>query len=100
MSHSLRWARRSWSSQVPLLVLVSTPPSPEALEVVERLEAMTTMGPEDRVRVAERIEAFTDRRVGRYWTLVGIVNGWSPDQAPEDVTGAWEWYGCALRSHA
>ena len=76
------------------------PASPEALEVVERLEAMTTMGPEDRVRVAERIEAFTDRRVGRYWTLVGIVNGWSPDQAPEDVTGAWEWYGCALRSHA
>ncbi len=54
------------------------PASPEALEVVERLEAMSPKPTEDRVRVAERIEAFTDRRVGRYWTLVGIVNGRPP----------------------
>ncbi len=76
------------------------PTSPEALEVVERLEAMSTKLPEDRLRVAERIEAFTDRRVGRYWTLVGIVNGWAPTQAPEDIIDSWEWYGRALRAHA
>jgi hypothetical protein len=38
--------------------------------------------PEARAVAAERIEAFTDRRVGRYWTLVGIINGCQPDQAP------------------
>lgn len=42
------------------------PSSAEALTVVERLEAMSAKAPEDRMRVAERIEAFTDRRVGRY----------------------------------
>jgi hypothetical protein len=49
---------------------------------------------------AERIEAFTDRRAGRCWTLVGIINGWSPSQAPEDIADAWEWYARALRAHA
>ena len=76
------------------------PASPEALEVVKRLEAMSAKPPEDRLHVAERIEAFTDRRVGRYWTLVGIVNGWDPSQAPDDIIEAWEWYGRALRAHA
>ena len=76
------------------------PASPEALEVVERLEAMSPKPTEDRLRVAERIEAFTDRRVGRYWTLVGIVNGWDPSQAPDDIIDSWEWYGRALRAHA
>lgn len=42
--------------------------------------------------MVERIEAFTDRRVARYWTLVGIVNGWAQSQtpAPETVIEAWE----------
>ncbi|MDQ6744526.1 MAG: MerR family transcriptional regulator [Actinomycetota bacterium] len=78
------------------------PRSPEALAVIERLEAMTPGDPEDRVKVADRIEAFTDRRVARYWTLVGIVNGWPQTQTPaaEDLVGAWEWYAQALRAHA
>lgn len=76
------------------------PSSAEALTVVERLEAMSGKAPEDRVRAAERIEAFTDRRVGRYWTLVGIVNGWNPTQAPDDIIDSWQWYGRALRAHA
>ncbi|WP_462203326.1 hypothetical protein [Frankia sp. CcWB3] len=50
--------------------------------------------------MADRIEAFTDRRVGRYWTLVGIINGWAPNQAPNDIIGTWEWYARALRAHA
>jgi DNA-binding transcriptional MerR regulator len=76
------------------------PASPEALTIIERLETMTPPPREDRAVVAERIEAFTDRRVGRYWTLVGIINGWPPSQAPEEIVDAWEWYGRALRAHA
>jgi DNA-binding transcriptional MerR regulator len=76
------------------------PASPEALTIIERLEAMTPKSGEDRAVAAERIEAFTDRRVGRYWTLVGIINGWSPSQAPEEIINAWEWYARALRAHA
>ena len=78
------------------------PASAEALAVVERLEAMTPAANEARATVAERIEAFTDRRVARYWTLVGIVNGWPPAQqlAPDELVDAWEWYARALRAHA
>ncbi|MCL9759801.1 MerR family transcriptional regulator [Frankia sp. AiPa1] len=76
------------------------PASAEALAVVERLEALGPTPPEDRRQVADRIEAFTDRRVGRYWTLVGIINGWAPGQAPDDIIDAWEWYAQALRAHA
>jgi DNA-binding transcriptional MerR regulator len=76
------------------------PASAEALAVIERIEALGPTPPEDRSLVAERIEAFTDRRVGRYWTLVGVINGWAPGQAPDDITGTWEWYGRALRAHA
>ncbi|WP_018637587.1 MerR family transcriptional regulator [Parafrankia elaeagni] len=76
------------------------PASPEALAVVERLEALGPAPAEDRTCVADRIEAFTDRRVGRYWTLVGIINGWAPAQAPDDIIDTWEWYARALRAHA
>jgi DNA-binding transcriptional MerR regulator len=76
------------------------PASAEALAVVERVEAFSLKPPEDREVLAERIAAFTDRRIGRYWTLVGIVNGWAPTQAPEDIVDTWEWYGRALRAHS
>jgi DNA-binding transcriptional MerR regulator len=78
------------------------PDSPEALAVVERIEAVAPGTPEDRAAAAERIEAFTDRRIARYWSLVAIVNDWPPTQAPapDDVVDAWEWYGEALRAHA
>jgi DNA-binding transcriptional MerR regulator len=76
------------------------PASSEALAIVQRIEAVSGKPAENRTQAAERIEAFTDRRVGRYWTLVGIVNGWSPSQAPDDIIDAWEWYAKALRAHA
>jgi hypothetical protein len=78
------------------------PRSGAALAVVERLEAMTPGEHQDRARVADRIQAFADRRVARYWTLVGIVNGWPQTQrsTAEDLVGAWEWYAQALRAHA
>ena len=75
------------------------PTSTEALRVVESIEALGSTG-QDRVSVADRIDAFTDRRVGRYWTLVGIVNGWEPSAGPSDIIDSWEWYARALRAHA
>ena len=78
------------------------PESPEGFAVVERLDAMAAKAPKDRAEAAERIEAFTDRRVARYWTLVGIVNDWPQAQTPppDEVVDAWEWYARALRAHA
>jgi DNA-binding transcriptional MerR regulator len=76
------------------------PTSPAALTVIERLEALGPAPAEDRTNVADRIDAFTDRRVGRYWTLVGVINGWPPSQAPDDIIDTWEWYARALRAHA
>lgn len=76
------------------------PSSPEALDIVHQIEAVSSAPSDDRANVADRIEAFTDRRVGRYWTLVGVINGWAPSEAPEDIIDAWEWYARALRAHA
>ena len=78
------------------------PASPEARSVVEHLEGLASDKPEDRATLAERIEAFSDRRVARYWTLVGIVNGWPKTEAPapDHVLDAWEWYARALRAHS
>ena len=78
------------------------PASPAALAVVERIEAMAPGKAEDRAAAADRIEAFTDRRVARYWALVAVVNGWPPTDAPspDSLVDAWEWYGKALRAHA
>jgi DNA-binding transcriptional MerR regulator len=78
------------------------PDGPEALEVVERLEALAPGEHPDRLAAADRIEAFSDRRVERYWALVAIVNGWSArrTQGLEELFDAWEWYGRALRANA
>jgi hypothetical protein len=78
------------------------PDSADALPVIDRLEAMTPGEPADRTAAADRIEAFSDRRVARYWALVAIVNGWPESQAQSssEMYDAWEWYGRALRAHA
>jgi DNA-binding transcriptional MerR regulator len=78
------------------------PDGPEALEIVERLEAMAPGERPDRRAAADRIEAFSDRRVERYWALVAIVNGWPArrTQGLDELFDAWEWYGRALRAHA
>lgn len=46
---------------------------------------------------ADRLDTFTDRRVGRYWELLGILNGWPPrpNWIPE-----MEWIIAALRASA
>jgi hypothetical protein len=51
------------------------------------------------LRAAERIQAFTGRRAGRYRTLAGIVSAWDPSQAPDDVIDSRERHGRALRAH-
>ncbi len=78
------------------------PDSPEALAVVRQLEALTPGLPDSRETAAERIEAFTDHRVARYWTLVGIINGWPQERSTGvvELIEAWEWYAKALRAHA
>lgn len=76
------------------------PDSPEALTVIERVEALTSDTGGDRLELAERLETFTDRRVFRYWALVGIVNGWPDPPVTGSSADAWEWYAAALRAHA
>jgi DNA-binding transcriptional MerR regulator len=78
------------------------PDSPEALAVIERVEALTPGRSGDRLELAERLETFTDRRVFRYWTLVGIVNGWPQARTTGvvELFEAWEWYSKALRAQA
>lgn len=51
----------------------------------------------DRAALADQMATFTDRRVERYWTLLGIINGWPA--RPPMVPGA-EWLIAALRAHA
>jgi DNA-binding transcriptional MerR regulator len=78
------------------------PATAQALTVIERIEEIVPGYAQDRAGAAERIEAFTDRRIARYWTLVGIVNGWSQTKraAPEESIDAWQWFAAALRAHA
>lgn len=51
----------------------------------------------DRRRIADELETFTDRRVERYWQLIGLVNGRPPF---DSGTPAFEWLIAALRAHA
>lgn len=51
----------------------------------------------DRARLADSMATFTDRRVERYWQLLGILNGWP---AREPQVPAWEWFIAALRASA
>ncbi|MBV9921057.1 MAG: hypothetical protein JOY78_09450 [Pseudonocardia sp.] len=46
------------------------------------------------IALADRLAAFTDRRVGRYWQLLGVLNGW-PQRAPS--VPAFEWLIAVLR---
>lgn len=51
--------------------------------------------PDERVQLADQLAIFTDRRVERYWALIGILNGWPP--MPPRVP-AFEWVIAALRA--
>lgn len=70
----------------------TAPDSPEARAVVDRLSPPGT----DRAEQAAVIDVFADRRVERYWTLLGVLNGWDP--FPPTIP-AYEWLAKALRAH-
>lgn len=70
------------------------PASPDAGPVLDRLGA-GGLDAAARAELADRIDTFSDRRVERYWALLGILNGWPafPSMVP-----AFEWFSAALRS--
>jgi DNA-binding transcriptional MerR regulator len=73
--------------------------SPEALaivnEVVPLFAAAASKGdsPEYRRELAHQLAKFSDRRVERYWQLIGIINEW-PAQSP--LMPRYEWFMAAL----
>ena len=71
------------------------PGSAEAEAVLGRI-GLGALGRDERVRLAETIETFSDRRVERYWELLGVLNGWPARQTPP-TTPAAEWVATALR---
>jgi len=70
------------------------PGTQAADEVVARLVPADLDGP-GRAALADRLATFTDRRVERYWQLLGVLNGW-PQRTPS--VPAFEWLIAALRS--
>jgi len=50
----------------------------------------------DRAGLAEMIETFSDRRVERYWSLLGVLNGWPARPA---IVPAAQWFAAALHAH-
>jgi DNA-binding transcriptional MerR regulator len=73
----------------------TSPESAEAKKVLDRI-VDPDMPREQRTQLADQLEIFTDRRVERYWELMGVLNGWPP--FPPQVP-AFEWVIAALRAH-
>lgn len=77
------------------------PASARARPVVDELAGVFARlhgrddGPAFRAWLADTLGAFTDHRVERYWTLLGIMNGW-PQRSP--CTPAFEWLLAGLRA--
>lgn len=71
------------------------PESPAGREVLG-LIVDPAVSAAERTRLADELETFTDRRVERYWLLIGIVNGRSPFSSG---VPAFEWLIAALRAH-
>lgn len=49
----------------------------------------------ERTALADQLDTFTDRRIERYWQLLGVLNGWPP--VPTRVP-VFEWLITALRT--
>ncbi|MFF4990392.1 MerR family transcriptional regulator [Streptosporangium saharense] len=72
------------------------PDSAEGRAVLDLIVAPETTA-EERVRLAEQVETFSDLRVERYWQLVGVING-RPLFPP--AVAAFLWLAAALRASA
>jgi DNA-binding transcriptional MerR regulator len=73
----------------------TAPGSPEGQAVLARI-IDPAMDAAARDELADTIATFTDRRVSRYWDLLGILNGWG--RAPSQIE-PFEWFIEALRAH-
>jgi DNA-binding transcriptional MerR regulator len=71
------------------------PGSSEAEAVLGRI-GLGDLGRDERARLAETIETFSDLRVERYWELLGVLNGWPARETPP-TTPAAIWVAGALR---
>jgi DNA-binding transcriptional MerR regulator len=76
----------------PALAAGLAPGSPEAEEVLARV-LPADLDAAGRAELASTIATFTDRRVERYWTLLGVLNGWPPF---EPRVPLYEWLAAAL----
>lgn len=75
----------------PALETGLAPDSARAAEIIAGIVPAGT----DHSALADRLELFTDARVERYWTLLGILNGWPPQPAQ---VPSWQWLIQALRA--
>ncbi|MDN5918591.1 MAG: MerR family transcriptional regulator [Pseudonocardia sp.] len=71
------------------------PASPGAAAVLERIGGVAGLDAAARAELADTIDTFSDRRVERYWALLGTLNGWP---AREPSVPAFEWFAAALRA--
>ncbi|WP_248964980.1 hypothetical protein [Sphaerisporangium perillae] len=71
------------------------PASPQGKEILDRIVS-PDVPPGERARLADQMETFSDRRVERYWQLMGVLNGRA---AFPSSTPAFEWFITALRTH-
>ncbi|GAA4551406.1 helix-turn-helix domain-containing protein [Amycolatopsis samaneae] len=80
-----------------------TPDSPKGRELAEEVFTASASPSRDaadpayRRELAETIAAGADPRAERYWTLLGIINGWPP--FPSQAAPA-QWIVAALKAHA
>ncbi|MFC3981898.1 helix-turn-helix domain-containing protein [Streptosporangium jomthongense] len=81
---------------VPAQAAGVAPDSAEGRAVLDLIVAPETRA-QERVRLAEQVELFSDLRVERYWQLVGAINGRPP--FPPAVA-AFLWLAAALRASA
>ncbi len=90
-------ATPTWSSSVPEEPWppTSTRKSAEGRAILNQI-VDPALPAEDRSRVADEVETFTDRRVERYWQLMGVLNGYEP--FPPSVPALRMVYIAALRA--
>lgn len=72
------------------------PDSADGREVLHRI-IDPELASDDRVRLADEIATFSDRRVERYWQLLGILNDW-PARPNAPTMPQFEWLIAALRA--
>ncbi|MEZ4444163.1 MAG: MerR family transcriptional regulator [Polyangiaceae bacterium] len=70
-------------------------PSSEAGQAIVGRILEGELGVEERRDLANRLARFSDRRVERYWTLLGTLNGWPPRPS---MVAPYEWLIAALRA--